>query len=161
MGSISIIQYNPSREKEVIFNGRFDHGCLIYAAYDPYASNYPSANLIMSQESLWSNFTAQYHGSQLQDVRTSLREPANYQARLCSICTFLLIFGFPVLLPYLFSIFFVSDEDGKDQSLECIPPSYPNCLPLFGHALAFASDMPGTITRFAYKSSRPCQSYAF
>lgn len=64
-----------------------------------------------------------------------------------SICMFLLVFGFPFILPFFADVVLSSDEDGKDQENECIPPSYPYRLPILGHALAFAYDAPGTFTR--------------
>lgn len=63
------------------------------------------------------------------------------------ICIFSLVFGFPFILSFFVDVVLSSVEDGKDQEDECIPPSYPYRLPILGHALAFAYDPPGMITR--------------
>ena len=133
---------------------------LIYIAGNFRPRTHLSSDFIMSPEYLWSNFTGRSHSYLLGCSRVSLWKAADFDNLFYSLCTLILVYGFSLLLPYLFTAF-LTGGDEKDQSLDSIPPSYPNRIPVFGHAVAFALDMPGVITRFAYKSPRPYHDSAF
>ena len=113
----------------------------------------------MSQDYLRSNLTIRYHGSLLEGSGVLLWKAASLYDTFCCFCILILIHGFPLILPYIFTVLLMSDGDGKGQSIECITPSYPNKLPVLGHSVSFALDMAGTITRFACEVLRHCYGY--
>lgn len=82
-----------------------------------------------------------------QLISKVLSSPMNY-------ISLLFVLGFPLLLPYVYS-YLASNSVSDQKSHGRLPPTAPHNIPILGHMVLFAWDMPGFLT-FIRSSHSSC-----